>query len=423
MALFDPVDRTTRQLEGKRKWLLAKGKGTLEYPTGVGKTYTAILCLLAVLKKYPNFKVIVVVPTTGLYNQWVAQLDKHGLSLNCQVLVVNTAIKDDYKCDILIVDEIHRMAADTFKDIFKTIKYRLILGLTATFDRLDGKQDLIKKYCPVVDYISPEEALQNKWVSEYKEYLVLVDVDDIDLYKGYNKAFTEHFEFFNYDFKLALSMVGKAGVKNRIAYTDSICDRDDREKWKEMFKAVTYHAVQFTKVVQDRKAFINNHIKKVELARKIIEARPDKKIITFSNSIDMAESIGYGIVYSGKDSKKKERATLDSLASGDVMVVNTSQKANEGLDIPGLSVAIILGLDSSKIKATQRRGRVIRKEDKKIAEIFNIVINNTVEVEWFKNSHDKNSYITIGETGLEQVLRGEEPELYKRPVPKLSFRF
>ena len=177
------------------------------------------------------------------------------------------------------------------------------------------------------------------------------------------------------------------------------------------------------KVIQDRKQFINNHPKKIELARKIIEARQDKKIITFSNNIEMAESIGYGVVYSGKDSKKKERTTLESLSSGEVQIINTSQKANEGLDIPGLSVAIILGLDSSKIKSTQRRGRVIRKEEGKVAVIFNIVLNSTVELEWFKNSHDKNSYITIGETGLEQVLRGEDPDLYKRPLQKLSFRF
>lgn len=105
MALFNPVDRTTRQLEGRHKWLEAKGKGTLEYPTGLGKTKTAIDCITKVLSKYPKFKVIVVVPTTGLQNQWISKLDEKGLSLNCQVLVVNTAIKDNYVCDILVIDE------------------------------------------------------------------------------------------------------------------------------------------------------------------------------------------------------------------------------------------------------------------------------------------------------------------------------
>ena len=83
----------------------------------------------------------------------------------------------------------------------------------------------------------------------------------------------------------------------------------------------------------------------------------------------------------------------------------------------------MLGIDSSKIKATQRVGRVARKFGNKQSEIFNIVINNTVETEWFKKSHTKSNYITIDEEGLEQVLRGEEPTPYKKKIPKLTFRF
>ena len=36
-ALFNPVDRTARQNEGKQIWLKSGGKGTLEYPTGFGR--------------------------------------------------------------------------------------------------------------------------------------------------------------------------------------------------------------------------------------------------------------------------------------------------------------------------------------------------------------------------------------------------
>lgn len=89
----------------------------------------------------------------------------------------------------------------------------------------------------------------------------------------------------------------------------------------------------------------------------------------------------------------------------------------------GASVAIILGLDSSKTKATQRRGRVIRAEAGKHAEIFNLVINNSVELEWFKKAHQGDSYKIIDEHGLDQVLRHEEPDEYKKPVPRFSFRY
>ena len=104
-------------------------------------------------------------------------------------------------------------------------------------------------------------------------------------------------------------------------------------------------------------------------------------------------------------------------------VINTCEKANEGLDVRGLSVAIILGLDSSKTKAIQRLGRTLRFEKYKVAEVFNIVINNSVELEWFKKSHEGTNYITIDEANLYKVLNNEEYETYKKPVPKLIFRF
>ncbi|WP_329976866.1 DEAD/DEAH box helicase [Catenibacterium sp.] len=137
------------------------------------------------------------------------------------------------------------------------------------------------------------------------------------------------------------------------------------------------------RTIQARKAFINNHPKKLEIARKIIEARPSSKIITFSNNIKMAESIGMGgKVFSGRDSKKKGRTTIEEFSKESSGILHTVRKADEGLDVPGLSVAIILGLDSSKIRKVQRIGRVVRKEGDKKAEIFTLVIDQTVETEW-----------------------------------------
>ena len=93
------------------------------------------------------------------------------------------------------------------------------------------------------------------------------------------------------------------------------------------------------------------------------------------------------------------------------------------MDVPGLSVAIILGLDSAKLKAVQRVGRVIRFEPGKRAEIFNLIINNTVETKWFQSSHTEGTYTVIDEKGLDQVLKGEEPSPYVKPAAKFVFRF
>lgn len=419
--MFAPVTRDERQDESMKKWLQSKGKGTIVACTGYGKTRVAINCIERVLTKYPNMKVLVVVPTDTLQKQWKGILDSKGLSLNVNVQIINTTAKNGYICDMLIIDEIHRVGADTFKEVFNTVRYKLILGLTATIERLDGKHTIIEEHCPVIDNIPIELAKASGWVSDFVEYQVIISPDDIDLYRQYNKEFTEHFGYFNYDFGLVQSMLGPNGFINRAKYRDEICQ--DESKRKEVFKAITYHSTGAMRALQSRKKFIYNHPQKLEVARKIIEARSDKKIITFSANVKMAESVGVGYVYTGKEGKKKNRMTVEEFSKLEKGVLNSCQLANEGFDCANLSVGIVMGLDSSPTKSIQRTGRVIRKEGSKFAEMFTLVLENTVECEWFRKSHPNGNYVTIDVENLEKVLRGEPYEPYKKKLQNFTYRF
>lgn len=421
--LFSPVTRDERQDECKRAWLTNKGKGTIEACTGFGKTRCAINCMKAVLSKYPTIRTLVVVPTELLKNQWISILDEQGLGLNTEVQVVNTSAKNGYECDLLIIDEIHRTAADTLQYVFNKVKYKLILGLTATLERLDGRHTIIEKYCPVVDSVSIELAKASGWVSDFTEYQVIITVDDIDLYKEYNKEFVKHFEFFNFDFNLVMSMVGKDGLKNRLRYRDQLCTSNDKNDKSEILKSITYHSTAFMRALQSRKKFIHNHPEKIRVANEIISRRADKKIITFSANTEMAEKIGVGYVYTGKESKKKNRITLEEFALLERGVINSCKLAIEGFDCPGLSVGIMLGVDSSSTKSTQAAGRVIRKEGSKYSEIFTLVIEGTVEQEWFKKSHSKSNYVTIDVENLIKMLNGENWEPYKKKLQNFTYRF
>lgn len=325
---------------------------------------------------------------------------------------------------MLVVDEIHRLAANVFQQVFETIKYQYILGLTATFERLDGKHELLRQYCPVIDEITLAEAQFQGWISPYKEYEVILEVDDIDNYKRMNKEFTEHFQFFNFQFDKVMKLLGPNGFKERAKLRDEMCPNGTEEQRKGVFKQITYHATRFMQLIQARKAFINNHPKKIEIARRIIEARPFAKIITFSNNVKMAESIGMGgKVYSGKTSKKAGRTTIEEFSKEPSGILHTVKRCDEGLDVPGLSVAIMLGIDSSKIRKTQRIGRVARKEGDKQAEIFTLVIDQTVECEWYKKSNSSLNTIVIDEESLNDVLEGKDPKPYTRKIRDFTFRF
>lgn len=417
------TSRDARQKICVKKWVESKCRGTLVQPTGCGKTTTALKCLKVLLDKYSNLRILVVVPTSNLKDQWTQKIDEWGFSFNAEVQVINSAIKKQQKFDVLVLDECHRYSADTFQQVFQSVKYKCVLGLTATFERLDGKHEIMSKYCPIVDEITIIEAEMNGWISKYKEYLVLIDVPDIEDYKKLDREFTEHFAFFNYDFNTILNCVGKNGHIACAQLRNEMCANADSETRKNVYNQIRFRAIRAMNLTQAKKKFINNHIKKVELARKIIEARPFSKIITFSNNVAMAESIGGGNVYTGKTSKKRASNILENFNTESIGLLHSCAKLNEGMDVKGLSVGIVLGLDSSEIKAVQRRGRCIRFEKGKTAEIFNIVINNTIEVKWFRNGHPDGKYITIDEDGLNAVLNNEEPKPYAHKVKDFTFRF
>ena len=368
-------------------------------------------------------RIWVVVPTDLLKKQWEAHIEKNALQLNVKVLIINTAAKNGGQCDFLIIDEIHTAGANLLIQVFETVKYKLILGLTATFERLDERHNLIAKYCPIVDTVTLQEAQLNGWVSEYKEYLVLIDVEDINVYQDYNKQFTEHYEFFNYDFKLAMGMVGKDGLRNKLEYRDELCKGDASLK-KDMLKAINYHANGFIRAIQARKKFVYEHPEKIRLAQEIIKHRPDSKIVTFCANTKIAEAIGYGYVYTNKEGKKKNRLTLSEFSAMNSGVLNTCKLAESGMDIPGLSVGIMLGVNSSETKAQQTRGRVIRKEGDKEAEYFTLVINDTIESKWWQNAHKKDTdIIKIDSENLIKVLEGEPYETYTKKLKNYTYRF
>jgi len=278
--------------------------------------------------KFPQFNMLVVVPTTALKDQWLKLLVEWDLPF-VQVEVINSVVNKQWDIDMLILDEEHRYASNLFKKVFECVHYKLILGLTGTFERLDGRHQLIQKYCPIVERVSVQEALINGWVSNYNEYQVLLDVDNIDEYREINKEFIQHFEFFGFSFETVMSMLGKNGFENRKQYANEMCK--DKSRWTEYFKSVNFHAMGFMRAMTAKKNFINNHSKKIEVARLIIENRPNSKIITFSNNTRMAESIGMdGYVYTGKTSKKKGRLSLEEFAKKEKGVLHSCAKLNEG---------------------------------------------------------------------------------------------
>jgi superfamily II DNA or RNA helicase len=192
----------------------------------------------------------------------------------------------------------------------------------------------------------------------------------------------------------------------------------------EILKAITYHANGFIRAIQNRKKFVYEHPEKIRLTQEIINHRPNSKIVTFSANTKMAEAIGVGYIYTGKEGKKKNRITLQEFSAMPSGVLNTCKLAEAAMDIPGFSVGIMLGVNSSETKAQQTRGRIIRKEGDKQAEYFTLVINDTIESKWWQNSHKNDTnIIKIDSENLIKVLNGEPYETYTKKLKNYTYRF
>lgn len=403
MSQIDPnSDRTLRQQEGIRKWKAAGCKGTLCYCTGLGKTRTAIEIITQFREKNPFPLIKIIVPSDNLKVQWEEKLAQAGLVFYIEVLVINTASKfKELEVDFLILDEVHRVPADSFSKVLHICNPQLILGLTATFDRLDGKHELLNKYCPIVDLITVEEARQKGWVADYKDYYVTIEVDDISVYEQYNKQFLEHFAFFNFDFNLAMACV--KSVDTRIKYCKQLTLANP-ESFKDTLKQCQAHAFCWNKALQNRKLFVQNHPKKMEIAKLILEKRPDAKAITFNASIAQCEKYKMGYVMHSGQTKKKNRLTLEEFNTLETGVIHSGKMLNEGADIQGVNLGIILYNTSSATERIQRIGRAIRKEGEKTSEIFSLVIKGTVEEKWLQKSAKGLKGTYINEDQLMDVL-------------------
>lgn len=385
------ISRDVRQDQGIERWKAVKGKGTCLYPTGFGKTMMALKVIRRLRAQRSDVTVIVIVPSEALQLQWNRELTKFGLE-GVTVLIINTAIKSEYTCDLLVVDEVHLMVADSFSKVFNCVHYKVILCLTGTLDRLDGKQVLLNRYAPVCDVISLDEAVTNKWVAEFKQYKVLIDVD-LEEYDKLNAQFTHHFSWFNYEFDVAMACVKDFTVRNNYA-TLRKCD----------VKEVTIHAMGFIRNLKARKAFVYDHPKKITIADQILRGRSGKKIITFTKSIEHAKLLCCGDIYHGKLSKKRKEKVMHDFNLATKGILNSCQALNVGLDVQGINSVIIISGDSSSIVKKQRIGRSIRKEEEKVSEIWQLVLRGTVDESWYRKASSSIKTHTVDEKQLTQLL-------------------
>ena len=378
------------------RWKEHNFRGICTMPTRSGKSLLILNVCKRFLSKNPDKSIIILVPSKSLYYQWKNLLEDKELH-NCEVHMFSYVLSHPVECTMLIIDEVHTSVSDEYINLYRNVKHRLFLGVTATLHRLDGKEAKLLKAYPIIYQLSKEEAIKNEWINIYKEYKVIFDVPDIKTYQEYDFKFQKYLRFFNQDFNLAMRCLKSEELRRDIA------------NYKKcpigMVNACTFG---LNRELKNRLNFIYNHPKRIELANKILDHRITSKTLIFSPTIDISYKFS-GYHYNSKMTEKDKRETISNFKSASSGLLSTVDSLNLGVELNGCNLAVILCNNSSNIAKEQKIGRLLSKRnDDIIPEVFTLVMKKTVNEEWFRLATQDNDYITITEKMLDRLLDGEE---------------
>ena len=91
--------------------------------------------------------------------------------------------------------------------------------------------------------------------------------------------------------------------------------------------------------------------------------------------------------------RKKERLdVLTGLQDGSYPALVANQVLDEGVDLPDVKVAVVIGGMSSTKQAKQRLGRILRKSGNARAVLYEVVCADTNEAERSRQRRDSDAY-------------------------------
>jgi len=359
-----PLELRDYQKEAIEKWKQRGQKGILVLPTGTGKTYIALAVIREEIEQ--NGKVAVIVPTIVLANQWQQKIYEYvgikpalyythekGLG-KITIFVVNSAYLNRHLLQyfsLVIVDEIHHLSAPTWRQIVDTIKdNKKILGLTAT----------------------PENAvlpiIYRMGIGLAREKKAVVNVEIKPVYA--ELTFAERMQYEQIDQAVR-------NIARKLESAKAYGDKTAIEMLDRKLKIMANKRKQLMSEILDKA------VKVLEIAR----AHQNEKILVFTESIRGAERIAQVLNDNGIKSMtihsqkgKAIRNTILQEWGKSYRVLIAVRSLDEGVDIPDVSIGVIVATGKTIRQLTQRLGRILRPAPNKEKAIMYVVLaRNTYE--------------------------------------------
>ena len=363
-------------------------RGTLEIFTGGGKTMIALACAAAAAAESGSaFRLIVVVPTFALAEQWERSVSRYTTVAVTDVrrvttattpdrlartvvaiVVINTAAKiaaafGDGEATMLVVDECHRAGATTFRHVL-AIRARFRLGLSATPERdeLDERGEPLR----------------------YDEQVVARELGGVvvrfDLARARAAGLLPTYAIDHHG--VALHPDERRAYEEQSRLVDDLGDRLRRQgsepsRARQLLGApgeVGAIARSYLAAVSKRKDVLYRARERTRVARSIVDdalANDDDRILIFNERIDAAQSL-YDALREGpyadaiaiehsKLSLADRAFALARFRDGSARLLVSAKSLIEGIDVPQASVGISVASTGSVRQRVQALGRVLRR--------------------------------------------------------------
>jgi superfamily II DNA or RNA helicase len=355
------------QEEAYEAWLMKGRRGIIIAPTGTGKTVIACHAIMAA-----NTPTLIITPRERILKMWQESLkvkfnleatafyDREKVLSNLTISIYNSValhpwILDHFK--MVILDEVHHVAAETFSQILFRLEGKDVMALTATLKREDGRHNEVAARLPVVYCLDLATAIKNGYVSPIEIYPVSAPLTEVEsrLYRDVEHKIMR--------VRSELEAAKATGSSNT--------------RWLE---------IQLKKLLNRRRQLLSRIPSKKRKVLELVKACSEDRVIVFSESIDSIEELKNYLVENGVTAETyhsgKPEKVRDAIFAGwgkEFKVLLAVRALDEGIDVPEVATGIIIASGKSTRQLVQRQGRLMRPVEGKTAKLYVVYAESTYE--------------------------------------------
>jgi len=366
-------------------WVKNDHRGMCILPTGSGKTLTALLAMRA-----KSVSTLIVTPTLDLVAQWHEILSKAftepvgimgGGTHDVQPVTVTTYDSAHIfmphlgsRFQMLVFDEAHHLPSATYRKAAQMSMAPYRLGLTATPERQDGSDVLFNKLVGETVYRQDIDEMAGHVLADYDTQTIPVDLSD-DERRAHDEARSIYLAF------LRTNRISMGGPRGFQTFLQRSAQSDDGRK------ALAAYRLQ--------KELARGASAKKDIVSALLKRHKNTQTIVFTDDNKTAYALSKLLlipVITHQSKVKERKMILAGLRSGRFHAVVTSRVLNEGVDVPSVSVAIVVSGSGSVREHVQRLGRILRKDGDARATLYELVSAGTSEAGTSKRRRNHRAY-------------------------------